>query len=206
MFCLIKAPFMFSWNKALIKWIAHSLHWWAAKAQVLAAATPVRSQFRYDSLSHLRKNSLPGPFFEHTTACNLVCCGEHNPRCWIWGFLPFPCALGAPLQQAPTFCSFWSFRGSVKCCGNEAVSDLSLLTPLAVAFTGKKEMPLNSDVFNCCINNILILSWNPPFCWESYILQALYPFTCPLAMTQISHSLYFFLQPPDIFASDPRIS
>lgn len=38
------------------------------------------------------------------------------------------------------------FGGGVECCGDEAVSDLPLLTLPAVAFTGEKEMPLNSDV------------------------------------------------------------
>ena len=75
------------------------------------------------------------------------------------GLSAFPWRPGeAPL--AGTHFSQWGhlgFAGGVKCCGNEAVFDLSLLSPLAVGFTGEKEMPLSSDVFNCCINDILIL-------------------------------------------------
>lgn len=113
---------------------------------------------------------------------------------------------GEPPPQSPTFAGrAFRFGGGVKCWGNEGVSDISLLTLLAVAFAGEKEMPQNNS-FNCFIKDLLILKLNPPFCCESHILQALYPSTSSLTMTQISHRMCFFLQPPDTFPSGRHIS
>lgn len=97
---------------------------------------------------------------------------------------------GEPPPQSPTFAvRAFRFGGGVKCWGNEGVCDISFLTLLAVAFTGEKEMPLNNS-FNYFINYILILKLNPPFCCDFHILQALYPFTSSLTMTQISHNFF----------------
>lgn len=106
MFCLIKAPFMFSWNKALIKWIAHSLHWWAAKAQVLAAATPVRSQFRYDSLSTWEKTVSLGLFLntqQPATWCAVV---STTLDVEFGAFCPSLVPWGHPCSRHPLFAVF----------------------------------------------------------------------------------------------------
>lgn len=137
LFCLTKAPFMFSWNKTSVVWFTYG-----------CAAEVLKCRFCCNNPSEITVSwHLVSPSSRKIVPCAFL--WSHNslePGVLQWtqpllnsglsGLLWHP---GGPLQQVPLL--HWGhlgFRMVVKCCGNEAVWDLSPLTPLAVTFSVEK--------------------------------------------------------------------
>lgn len=140
MFCLIKAPFMFFSNKT---------NFMNCSRPVLPSCQSVGSGCSTPSNHSFIMSSVPVAFFEHKTTCkldvafgafspSLVLWGGHSDRCRFHsGDIPFSeqvsGAVGIRLRLIYHFSLCWFLHVLVK------------------------EMPLNSDVFNYCINHFLIL-------------------------------------------------